>query len=57
MEKDQNNLDGRNIGKRNNTVTLSPEQIVEWLEGHRKFMFEIWGCNPELRRDWEMINK
>lgn len=35
---------------------LTPEQIILWLEGHRKWMHEIWSRNPELRKQWENIN-
>jgi len=43
--------------KGHNAENLSPEQIIEWLDGHRQFMFEVWEKNPELRKEWELLNK
>ena len=36
---------------------LSPEQVIEWLEGHRAWMFEVWSKNPELRKQYEENQK
>ncbi len=30
-------------------IRLTPEQTIQWLEGMREFMFEIWKNNPEWR--------
>lgn len=38
------------------TPTLTPEQIILWLEGHRALMFEVWRANPGTREKWEAIN-
>lgn len=35
---------------------LTPEEVIQWLEGHRQLMFEIWTQNPKLREEWERIN-
>lgn len=34
---------------------LTPEEIINWLDGHRQFMWEIWKQNPELRKRWEFL--
>ena len=34
-------------------VTMSPEQCLEWLDGVRSFMFEVWKRNPDLRKAYE----
>ncbi len=39
------------------SIPLSPEAIIEWLEGHRQLMFEVWKENPELRKQWEKLNE
>lgn len=36
--------------------SLTPEQIIEWLEGHRQLMIEIWKSNPGSREQWEKTN-
>jgi len=36
---------------------MSPEEIIEWLDGHRQLMWEVWKNNPELRKQWEMLNQ
>jgi len=38
------------------TPQLSHEQIIEWLDGHRQWMFEIWKNDPAARKKWEAIN-
>lgn len=32
--------------------TASAEQIIEWLDEYREFMFEIWKNDPELKEQW-----
>lgn len=44
-------------GELSSSLTLSPEQIIEWLEGYRELMVEIWKNNPELRETWEKTNR
>jgi hypothetical protein len=39
------------------TPELSPEQIIEWLDGYRQLMWEVWKNNPELRKNWEKLNQ
>lgn len=36
-------------------VRLSPEQCLEWLDGWREFMFELWQKNPHLRAEHERL--
>lgn len=31
---------------------FTPEQVIEWLEGMRAFLFEVWKNNPEKLRQW-----
>ncbi len=40
-------------GEASSQVFLSPEQMIEWLEGYRELMIEVWKNNPELRKQWE----
>lgn len=37
------------------SVKLTPEQCLEWLDGVRAFMFEVWRENPHLRREYERL--
>lgn len=39
------------------TPTLTPEQIIEWLDGYRSLMFEVWKNNPKAREEWERVNE
>ncbi|EKD50942.1 MAG: hypothetical protein ACD_62C00392G0005 [uncultured bacterium] len=36
---------------------LTPEQVIEWLDGFRQFMWEVWQHNAQLRKDWERLNQ
>lgn len=38
------------------TPRLNSEQIIEWLEGYRSWMIEVWQNNPALRRRWEILH-
>ncbi|MBI4925783.1 MAG: hypothetical protein HY843_07650 [Bdellovibrio sp.] len=40
-------------GEVSSQVSLTPEQIIEWLESYRELMIEVWKNNPELRKQWE----
>lgn len=44
-------------GEASSQIRLSPEQIIEWLEGYRELMMEIWRNNPKLREEWERLNE
>ncbi len=44
-------------GDTSHSIPLSPEQVIEWLEGYRELMIEIWKNNPELRKEWERLNR
>lgn len=35
---------------------ISPEQCLEWLDGWRALMFEVWQQNPDLRKRYEQWN-
>ncbi len=39
------------------TPILTAEQTIQWLEGHRRLMFEVWEQNPGSREEWEKINQ
>lgn len=45
-----------NWGDSSSPPPLNPEQIIEWLEGYRELMIEVWKNNPELRKQWERNN-
>ena len=45
-----------NWGENSKPNQLSPEQIIEWLEGHRELMIEIWTSNPGSKEEWERLN-
>lgn len=38
------------------TPLLTHEQTIEWLDGMRQFMFEVWRSNPKQvpaeKREW-----
>ncbi len=34
---------------------MTPEEIIQWLEGIRELMFEVWSKNPDLRKTWERL--
>lgn len=42
-----------NWGQDSSAATLTPEQIIEWLEGYRELMIEVWTQNPELYEIWK----
>ncbi len=44
-------------GQASSQIQLTPEQIIQWLESYRELMFEVWNKNPELRKEWERLNK
>ena len=35
---------------------LTAEEIIQWLDGYRQLMFEIWQNHPELYQKWKNIN-
>ena len=37
------------------TRKLSAEETLNWLDSCRRFMFEIWKNNPNLRKIWEKL--
>lgn len=39
------------------TPHYSAEQILEWLDGMRAFMFEVWKKNPSMRRAYEKLRQ
>ena len=44
-------------GQSSSEIKLTPEQIIDWLESYRELMIEVWNKNPELRKEWERLNK
>ena len=49
-----NNLKKNDWGQ---PIILTPEQIILWLEGHRRWMHEVWTQNPGTREQWIRINE
>lgn len=47
----------QNWSSESSAIPLTPEDIIEWLEGHRALMIEVWTQNPELRKQWEKLNE
>ncbi len=35
---------------------VSAEKRIEWLDGMRALMFEVWKNNPALRKQYEKLN-
>lgn len=47
----------RKLRREEKPVTMSAEQCLEWLDGMRLFMFEVWKKNPELRKAYEKAKR
>lgn len=43
--------------RENKPLFYTPEQILDWLDGMRSFMFEVWKKNPSLRKTYEKLNR
>lgn len=43
--------------KQRRPLKFTPEETLLWLDGYRRFIFEVWKNNPKLRKKWENLYK
>lgn len=47
----------RKLREQEKPIAMSPEQRLEWLDGVRAFMFEIWKQNPSLYKAYQKAKR